>query len=141
MAEGVFNKLALEDGLQDQVQAFSAGLSDACAGKPPDDRAQVAAEKKNYDLSGVRAKKLDPTQLRDYKLIVCMDQSHFDHLMTVCHPDDESKLKLLLYYTNDTEDEELEDPYTKDAEVFDETLHLIESSCRGLLDQLKAQVL
>src|SRR6266571_4230919 len=55
-AEAVFRKLAAQAGLAQVILADSAGTHGYHIGEPPDPRAQDAAAKRGYDLSGLRAR-------------------------------------------------------------------------------------
>ncbi len=58
-AEGVFRKLVLEQGLNEQIEIDSAGTHAYHAGSPPDSRAQEAARRRGIDMSSLVGRRVD----------------------------------------------------------------------------------
>ncbi len=58
-AEGVMRQRLQEHGLDRRVEVDSAGLESYHVGDAPDRRAQAAARRRGYDLSGLRARQVD----------------------------------------------------------------------------------
>ena len=56
-AQGVFEARLAERGLQSAFEVDSAGTGGYHAGEPPDRRAQAAARRRGYDISGQRARR------------------------------------------------------------------------------------
>src|SRR5713101_8646772 len=73
-AEAIFRKLATDAGMA--VTADSAGTHGYHVGEPPDPRAQKAAAKRGYDLSGLRARTIEDADFQRFDLILAMDQEH-----------------------------------------------------------------
>ena len=59
-AEGVVRVMVERAGLSDRVELDSAGTHGWHVGAPPDPRAQKAAARRGYDLSGLRARRVEP---------------------------------------------------------------------------------
>src|SRR5688500_2503171 len=55
-AEGVFRHHVKEAGLEDRIVIDSAGTGEWHVGSPPDPRACVAASRRGYDLTALRAR-------------------------------------------------------------------------------------
>jgi protein-tyrosine phosphatase len=49
-------------------------------GEAPDPRAQTAALRRGYDLSRLRARKVQPKDYADFDLLLAMDRDHFNYL-------------------------------------------------------------
>lgn len=141
LAEGIFRKLLTDKGLDSRIEVSSAGTHGMHAGEAPDPRTIKTAEKHGYSLGGITAEQIDPLKLRDYKLVVCMDSSHYQFVMERCHPDDESRVKLFLHYHTTTELDDVPDPYYGEEDGFEEVFELIEQGCRQFLETIESQVL
>ena len=73
MAEGVFQQMIRQAGLDEVVQVGSAGTHAFHAGEAPDKRAQATAAKRGYDISGLRARRVKDKDFEDYDMILAMD--------------------------------------------------------------------
>jgi len=136
-AEGVFRAALDRAGIADQVQASSAGLGDWHVGSPPDRRAIEAAQRRGYDLSTLRGRKVEAGDFTRFDWILCMDDSNL-RALTEMKPDDfAGHLGLLLEFAPATGVREVPDPYYGGAEGFDRVLDLIEASTAGLIARLR----
>src|SRR6266571_1342894 len=97
-AEAIFRKLAADAGLGDAILADSAGTHAYHVGEPPDPRACAAASKRGYDLSGLRARKVERSDFQRFDLILAMDRDHHSILSRLAQPSDGHKLKLMMSY-------------------------------------------
>src|SRR5690606_13488103 len=75
-AEGVLRHKLHEAGLVGQVQVDSAGTGDWHVGKAPDARTRVAAQRRGYDLSQLRARQVAAEDFARFDLILAMDESN-----------------------------------------------------------------
>src|SRR5690606_5282354 len=73
MAEGVFQQMVRQAGLDDVVQVGSAGTHAFHAGEGPDKRAQATASKRGYDIAGLRARRVKDKDFEDDVVILDMD--------------------------------------------------------------------
>ncbi len=124
-AEGVLRHLAHESGVSLHVD--SAGTHGYHVGEPPDERAQRHAARRGYDLSALRARRIERADFEAFDLILAMDRGHLRILERLCPPGHRGKLRLFL------EDREVPDPYYEGPEGFERVLDLVESGARGLL--------
>ena len=141
LAAGVFAHLVRGENLADKISCDSVGTTGHHAGEAPDPRAVDVAQRKAIDITGHRAAQIDAKTLSAYKLIICMDNENYEDVMAMCHPDDESKVKLLLFYAGDIADEDVPDPYYGGEGEFTHAMDLIEQGCKGLLTQIQSQLL
>ena len=73
MAEGMFRKAIQEAGLEQQVEADSAGTHAYHVGDAPDLRAQQAARQRGADISRLRGRKVADADFEAFDYILAMD--------------------------------------------------------------------
>ncbi len=137
-AHGVLQKMLEEAGLADEIQVDSAGTGDWHIGRSPDQRAQAAALRRGYDLSGLRARQVCATDFQNFDYILAMDNSNLKDLRALRGPQDQCELALFLNYATDADLPEVPDPYYGGDQGFDEVLDLVEDAARGLLSHIRA---
>lgn len=125
-----------ELGLSERVIVDSAGTHDYHVGEAPDPRAQAAARRRGYDLSGLRARQVDASDFERFDLVLAMDFNNLANLQGVCPAGCESKMGLLMPYARGRKATIVHDPYYRSDRDFDLVLDSIEDACRGLLDSL-----
>ena len=139
-AEGVMRGLLREQGLEDAVEVDSAGIGSWHAGDPPDARATAAARARGVTLEGA-ARKITPADFRDHDLILAADASNVRELRELTPRDARAEVRLLREFDPTSEgapDLDVPDPYYGGDDGFEHVLDLVEASCRGLLDALRA---
>ena len=80
MAEGVFRRVAEEEGLIDRFEIDSAGLGDWHIGQAPDHRAQKAARSRGVDISSQSARQVMYEDFDRFDLVLAMDGSNLAEL-------------------------------------------------------------
>lgn len=135
-AEAVLRAKLGAAGLSERVQVDSAGTHDDHVGAPPDWRAQEHAERRGYDLSALRARKVRAADFEHFDLLLAMDSDNFDALARRCPPALRHKLRLLMSFVGRSDSEVVPDPYYGGASGFDQVLDLVEAACDGLVDSL-----
>jgi protein-tyrosine phosphatase len=138
-AEGVFRKLVIEAGLEQQIEIDSAGTHAYHVGEPPDARAQEAARRRGIDISGLRGRRATRADFERFDYVLVMDEENYDNLLDICPPEHEQKLQLFLEYAPQRPEREVPDPYFGGAAGFDRVLDMIEEAAQGLLDHIKRQ--
>ena len=128
-AEGVLRSLCGKEGLELRVE--SAGLGDWHVGQPPDERTQLHARKRGYDLSAQRARQVRPQDFEDFDLILAMDRGHLLALGRMAPAQHRTKIRLF------AAGRDVPDPYYGGADGFEQVLDLVEAECRGLLEELR----
>jgi len=131
-AHGVFQALVDYHKLSDQFFVDSAGTAAWHIGKSPDERSQIAAKQRTYDLSKLQARQVASSDFEQFDLILAMDESNLHHLQGACPTEYLHKLALFLDYS-DSEELEVPDPYYGGVSGFDHVLDLVESASQGLL--------
>jgi protein-tyrosine phosphatase len=133
-AEGVMRKYVNELGLSQQIIVDSAGTHDYHVGEAPDPRAQIAAKRRGYDLSGLRARQVEAADFERFDLVLAMDFNNLAALQAWCPPELEKKIGLLMPYAQSRHATIVHDPYYRSDRDFDHVLDAIEDACKGLLD-------
>jgi protein-tyrosine phosphatase len=132
-AEGVFRHLVAQQGLAERIITDSAGTHDYHIGAPPDPRAQAAAARRGYDLSGLRARQVTVGDFAAFDHVLAMDEYNRELLHALCPPQYRARVRLLLEFADGTPLREIPDPYYGGAQGFEEVLDLVENAARGLL--------
>jgi protein-tyrosine phosphatase len=137
-AEGMFRKLVEAEGVADRFTIDSAGTHSYHVGKPPDERAQRAAQGRGIDISRQRARQVEVADFNRFDHILAMDLDNYDALRFLCPPSMEHKLKLFLEFAPHLNVREVPDPYYGGAQGFDRVLDLVEAAARGFLENTRA---
>ena len=138
MAEGVFRRVAEEEGALDRFELDSAGMGDWHIGQAPDTRAQAAARNRGMDISGQRARQVTSSDYERFDLLLAMDNSNYDELIALAPKSELHKVRLFLDYAPKAGTRNVPDPFYGGSEGFDHALDLIEAAARGLLAELLA---
>jgi protein-tyrosine phosphatase len=135
-AEGVFRTLLETKGVDDWIQADSAGTSNWHPGKAPDPRTIVAAKTRGYDLSMLRARQVNAQDFEHFDYILAMDNANLRELQQQCPSHFAGHLGLFLDFASSSKVSEVPDPYYGGTEGFDLVLDLIEDASEGLINHL-----
>jgi protein-tyrosine phosphatase len=136
-AEGVTRQLLINNGLESLINVDSAGTHDYHLGEPPDLRTQRAALKRGIDLSGLRARKVEPGDLERYDLLLAMDRDNLALLKRGSAPRFHAKMGLFMHYSAHFAEEEVPDPYYGGEKGFELVLDMAEDAARGLIEALR----
>ena len=136
-AEGVARLLAEKSGRSDWIEFDSAGTHGYHVGEPPDPRAMKAAAKRGYDLSGLRARKLEGSDFQRFDLLLAMDLGHLEIMRRACPEVYRPKLGLFMRYARSHDRDEVPDPYYGGANGFEAVLDYCEDGAEGLIEVLK----
>ena len=138
-AEGVLLHKLREAGLAAAVQVDSAGTGDWHVGKTPDARTRVAAQRRGYDLSQLRARQVAAEDFGRFDLILAMDESNLANLHGLRPAGDGAELDLFLRRYQLALDE-VPDPYYGGEEGFEAVLDLVEQACDALILEIKGRL-
>ncbi len=136
-AEGVFRKKVEASGLADAINIDSAGTHAYHIGKPPDVRSQQYAERRGYDLSSQRARKVTAADFATFDYLLAMDHENIELLQAACPPQYQHKLGLFMQYAKNAESDVVPDPYYGSGTGFDVVLDYIEAASDGLIEVLQ----
>lgn len=136
-AEGVFRKMVADAGLARAIRVDSAGTHAYHVGEPPDTRSQAIARSRGYELSGIRARRIEAGDFAAFDLILAMDRDHHAILGRLTPPAARAKVGLMLTYARRAQTLDVPDPYYGGPEGFELVLDLIEDAAAGLLASLQ----
>jgi len=136
-AEGVLRHLAAKEAPQLALEIDSAGTADYHIGAPPDPRSQRAALKRGIDISALKARQVTADDFARFDLILAMDAENLRELQAMRPRNSRASLKLFLEYAPDLAQQDVPDPYYRDAAAFEEVLDLTSAASRGLLAALQ----
>ena len=139
MAEGVFRRIAEDEGVLDRFDIDSAGLGHWHIGQAPDARAQKAVRDRGIDISGQSARQVTQSDFARFDLLLAMDGENFQELVQLAPSDARHKVRRFLDFAPEARTRNVPDPFFGGAEGFDHALDLIEQAARGLLTTLLAE--
>jgi len=136
-AHGVFQKFVDDNGLGKTITVDSAGTHAYHVGKKPDGRAIAVAKQRSYNLSTLRARKVETEDFEKFDYILAMDESNYSDLLAECNKQQRHKIKLFLTFATQTKLSEVPDPYYGQEKGFETVLDLVEDASKGLLKFIK----
>ena len=139
-AHGVFRQKVIEQGLALQVVVDSAGTHNYHPDSPPDERSQVHAAKRGYNLSDLRARQIQDEDFERYDLILVMDWENLALVEDVCPPTYLGKVRRLTEFCIQNDSPVVPDPYYGGSHGFDHVLDLIEDASEGLIKHVRQKV-
>lgn len=125
MAESVLRHLAIERGLE--VEVDSAGTGGWHAGEGADPRTIATLSRKNIACTGT-ARRLTREDFEEFDLLVAMDEQNMRDMQTWPGARRE---KIRLFAPGG-----IGDPYYGGPDGFDRMYHQIEAGCRAILDEI-----
>ena len=141
LAQGVFEALVKQEGLQDRIIIGSAGTSHWHVGGPPDPRMQQTARQHGIHLNS-RARQFQAADFKRMDLVLAMDQSNLSVLQQM-RSEAELHDKLFLFRYFDPEnngDLEVPDPYYGGDKGFETVFQMVERTCPKVLQHLQTKL-
>jgi protein-tyrosine phosphatase len=133
-AEGVLRAKLQAAGLGDRVAVDSAGTQGFHVGEPPDPRSQRHASLRGYDLTRLRARRVEPLDFERFDRLLAMDEEHRRWLLGMAPRGMAGRVGLLMEFAvQHGTDREVPDPYYGTAQGFERVLDLVEDACDGLV--------
>jgi protein-tyrosine phosphatase len=139
-AEGVFRKRVQDAGLSDTIHIDSAGTQAYHVGEPPDARSQQFAAKRGYDLSALRARKVNTDDFIKFDYLLAMDHDNLGRLQEACPAAHAHKLVLFMDYARMHDARIVPDPYYGSGAGFDLVLDYVEDASDGLIEVLRKEL-
>jgi len=131
LAECVLRHKAIERGVKDRLFIDSAGTGGWHVGESPDHRVHEVARRNGVAITGT-ARQVTRDDLTRFDLLVCMDESHREHLLAMGA--DRARVRMLLEYDPDCDIVEVPDPYYGGTREFERVFEMIDSACDHLLE-------
>ena len=139
-AHGVFRQKVTDQGLAHLVEVDSAGTHNYHPNSPPDERSQVHAAKRGYDLSDLRARQIRADDFERFDLILVMDMDNLALVQDECPPKHLAKVRRLTEFCSKNDSPVVPDPYYGGSNGFDHVLDLVEDACDGLIRHANQKV-
>lgn len=135
-AEGVARYFIETSGLGAEVEVDSAGTQGYHAGEGPDPRAARAAAQRGYDLTALRARKIEVRDYQEFDLVLAMDRGHLEFMMRDCPEVYRHKIGLFMQFSPSAEHDEVPDPFYGGLKGFEYVLDQCEAGVKALLAAL-----
>ncbi|OAN18360.1 protein-tyrosine-phosphatase [Photobacterium jeanii] len=116
------------------IEVDSAGTIAYHQGEQADPRAVEAGEKRGYDFSSIRARRIQPDDFTRFDKLLVADRNNLEDVLAQCPPHLQHKVALFLSYGS-TDNDEIPDPYYGGARGFEHVLDLIEDAADRFLAQ------
>ncbi len=131
-AQGVMEAKLAAAGLR--VEVDSAGTHGYHVGEPPDERSQLHAKRRGYELSAQRARQLEAADFERFDLVLVMDEDNFALAARLCPPSRRERLQLFLPDALGAGAlRAVPDPYYGGDAGFEQVLDLVEKACDALI--------
>jgi protein-tyrosine phosphatase len=139
-AEGVFQHLVNEQGLQPYFYIDSAGTSAFHIGESANRKSQSIANKNGIELKS-RARRFESSDFNEFDLVVAMDEENYQNLKMLANGNqDMSKIKKLREYDPTPGDGNVPDPYYGGIGGFENVFQIVYRSSESLLQSLKKKI-
>lgn len=138
-AEGIFQHLINERGLENYFEVDSAGTSAYHIGESANSKSQRTAQKHGITLHS-RARRFQGSDLDYYDLILAMDQENLNNVLQLASDDQENKVGLMRDFDPQPGNREVPDPYYGGPKGFENVFQIIKRSCENLLDKLEPHI-
>ncbi len=135
-AEGVFRKIVQDQAPHLDVDIDSAGTHAYHVGEIPDHRAVSAAAERGYDLTMIRARRVQDSDFEDFDYVLAMDEDNLALLLERCPEEYRGRVRLFLEFHEGDPDRNVPDPYYGSANGFEYVLDLVVGASQGLLKEL-----
>ena len=138
-AEAIFKQKIKDRDLESLFIVDSAGTGGWHAGNLADPRMRQTASLRGIELTSI-SRQIKENDLYEFDYILVMDKDNL-HAVQSLTKDQlrplNSKIKLILSYSKDSQLDEVPDPYYGGQNGFDNVLDLLDKAIDGLLDSLK----
>lgn len=139
-AEGVFQHLVSERGLQPYFYVDSAGTSAYHIGETANSKSQKTANEHGIELRS-RARRFELDDLKEFDLVVTMDRRNLKNVKSADSGSDHlDKIVLLRDYDPAPGDGEVPDPYYGGIDGFQNVFNVVKRSCTALLGKLEKNI-
>jgi len=138
-AEGLFQHQVHQSGLGAYFEIDSAGTSAWHEGEPANSKSRQTAQRHGVDVLS-RSRPIRYSDFDYYDLILAMDAQNLSDLKELTKQEEHHrKIKLMRSY-DPQGNGDVPDPYYDTLDGFEQVFHLLDRSCRTLLNDLKPMV-
>lgn len=125
--------------LSKEILLDSAGTHGYHIGEAPDPRSIDAAAQRGFDISDLRARRVEASDFQEFDLILGLDNSHMRHLREIAPRNAKAEIVLFLEYAGATKEKEVPDPYYGSRKHFEYVLDLVEAAALPLIQKIKQE--
>ena len=137
-AEGIFKQKIKDRDLEKLFVVDSAGTGGWHVGNLADPRMRETALSRGIELTS-RSRKIEESDLYEFDHILVMDNDNLDAVRSLIkdykNPVN-SKIKLILSYSKNSQLNEVPDPYYGGQKGFDKVIDLLDDAMDGLIESL-----
>ena len=135
-AQGIFEHIVRENGMQDRFVVDSAGTYSGHRGELPDRRMRTAALYRGFALTH-KARPVSGLDFLDFDYIIAMDDQNYEDLMHLAPSvEDSRKIRRMAEFFTTHKISYVPDPYYMGVEGFSHVLDLLEEGCRNLFEAI-----
>ena len=139
-AEGVFQHLVKEQGLDSYFEIDSSGTSAYHVGESANSKSQQIANQHGVTLHS-KARQFEKSDFEYFDLILAMDEENYQNMKRLdARAEFENKIGKLRDFDPDPGDGNVPDPYYGGIQGFENVFQIVKRSCENLLDELKAHI-
>lgn len=139
-AEEIMRTLIKKEGLENEIDVDSAGISGYHEGDLPDARMRAHAIRRGYRLTHL-SRPVRTEDFYNFDLIVGMDDSNIDALHDKApDTDSEKKIRRMTDFCRTKVADHVPDPYYGGAQGFENVLDILEDACQGLLEGIAPRI-
>ena len=139
LAQGIFQHLAQQNGLQDKFHVDSCGIADWQAGSAPHSESIGIANQHGISIERQVARQISRKDLDEFDLIVVMDRSNERDVHRFCSSGS-GRIVCLREYDPEYSDPDVPDPFYGGKESFEETYRIIARCIQKLFDELERRL-
>jgi len=136
-AHGVFESMIKDAGMIGDVEVDSAGTHAYHIGNSPDTRSSQCAKNRGFDLSYIRARRVEVSDFDYFDYVLAMDSDNLSILESMCPTQHKHKVCLFLDYAKEHSESEVPDPYYGGPNGFEHVFDLVEAASKGLLEDIQ----
>jgi protein-tyrosine phosphatase len=137
MAEAVFQKMVVDEGLDSKIKVDSAGLGDWHKGERPHSGTLKVLDKHGVPHDWMRSRQITKNDFALFDYIVAMDDDNIDGLSRFGQVK-ESQVFRLLDLVENSSIKDVPDPYYTGR--FDEVYDLVFAGCQVLMEKVKSDL-
>lgn len=139
-AEEIMRTLIKKEGLENEIDVDSAGISGYHEGDLPDARMRAHAIRRGYRLTHL-SRPVRTEDFYNFDLIIGMDDSNIDALHDKApDTDSEKKIRRMTDFCRTKVADHVPDPYYGGAQGFENVLDILEDACQGLLEEIAPRI-
>ena len=135
-AEAVMLKKLTDRNLLLKVKVDSAGTHNFHPNEPPDQRSQMHALQRGYDMSHLRARSVVESDFETFDLLLTMDWDNRALLEERCPATHLHKIRGMAEFLQTNIASVIPDPYYSEKQAFEHVLDLIEDATDGLIQSV-----